>query len=144
MSNKFLRQAAGGWADGRMTDGFGMTSSEIEGRHQQLFIFDPRAVPAGPGPRRPRFALRFLMGLAVVPLGVAGRVMAEIYLELTRDAVHYQGVFAFVAITHLVLVIATAVALLSFRRRPLVVAFTVQLWIGYGIGAALLALKDLG
>jgi hypothetical protein len=120
-----------------------MTSSDIDGRHQRLIITDPRAAPAAVGPRRPGFGTRFLMGLLVIPLGIAARVMAQIYLEITREAVHYQSVFAFVTVTHLVLVLATVLAVLTFRRRPLLTLFAFQIWVGYGIGAGLLALKDM-
>jgi hypothetical protein len=95
-------------------------------------------------PKRPGFALRFLIGLILVPLGLALRVMTQIYLEITTEAVHYASVMGFVTVGHAVLVGVAIVAFLTFRRRPLMTLCAVQLWAGYGIGAALLALKDMG
>jgi hypothetical protein len=121
-----------------------MANSDLQDYHQRLIISDPRDTGTAGGPRKPGFWMRFLIGLFVIPLGIAMRVMAQIYMEITREAVHFQTVFAFVTITHLVLAIATVLAITGWRRRPLVTVFAVQMWIGYGIGAALLALKDMG
>jgi hypothetical protein len=139
MSNIFLHHGkAGRGHDDRMAN------SDLQGSHRRLIISDPRATPGVAGPRKPGFGMRFAIGMFMIPLGIAARVMAQIYMEITRQAVHYHGVFAFVAITHLVLAIFTMLAVMGFRRRPLVGVFAVQMWIGYGIGAALLALKDMG
>lgn len=121
-----------------------MADSDLQGYHQRLIINDPRAVTAATGPRRPGFGTRFAIGLFMIPLGIAARVMAQIYTEITVQAVHYQSVFVFVAITHLLLIAATVLAVTGVRRRPLMGVFALQMWIGYGIGAALLALKDMG
>ena len=120
-----------------------MANSDLHGIHQRLIISDPRAAMAPHSPRAPGFGLRFLTGMLLVPLGMAARIVAQIYLEITPEAVHFQSVLAFVAITHLVLVAATVLAVLGYRRRPLLVVVTLQMWIGYGVGAALLVLKDV-
>lgn len=94
--------------------------------------------------RKPGFGLRFLMALILVPLGIAMRILAQIYLEITQEAVHYWNLLGFVAISHIALVLVSISAVLAYRRRPLPGIIAVQLWAGYGIGVALLAIKDMG
>jgi hypothetical protein len=94
--------------------------------------------------RKPGFGVRFAMGLVLIPLGIALRVMTQIYLEITREAVHYWTVFGVVTIGHLLLIGLGILAIIAFRRRPVLTVVAVQLWMGYGIGAALLAMKDMG
>ncbi len=60
------------------------------------------------------------------------------------DAVHYTGLLVFVAATHLALIAVTAARHRDLRRRPIVGWIALIGWAGYGIGSALLALKDMG
>jgi hypothetical protein len=94
-------------------------------------------------PPKPGIAARFLIAMLLVPMGIMLRVLAQIYLEITREAVHYWGLMGVVTIGHLALICLTLMALLTYRHKPLVVIAAVRLWIGYGIGAALLILKDM-
>jgi hypothetical protein len=95
-------------------------------------------------PKKPGFGLRFLMGLVLIPLGLMLRVLSQIYLEITSEAVLYWQLMGIVTVGHMLLFCVSALALLRFRRSPLAVAAAFRLWIGYGIGAALLVIKDLG
>jgi hypothetical protein len=95
-------------------------------------------------PKRPGFGARFLIGILLIPVGIALRVLTQIYLEITQEAVHFWNVMGIVSFGHLVLICLTVIAVLNYRRRPWIVLTTVQLWIGYGIGTALLILKDMG
>jgi hypothetical protein len=95
-------------------------------------------------PKRPGFGPRLLIGMLLIPVGIVLRVLTQIYLEITQDAVHYWNVMGIVTIGHLVLICLTIMAVLNYRRKPWVVLTAVQLWIGYGIGTALLILKDIG
>lgn len=101
------------------------------------------AIPSE-APQKPGFAMRLLASMILIPLGLMLRVLTQIYLEITREAEHYWSLMGIVTIGHLVLISVTLMAVLNYRRRPLVVIAAMRLWIGYGIGAALLILKDLG
>ncbi len=93
--------------------------------------------------KRPGIWVRIGMGLFLIPLGIVIRVMSQIYLEITPDAVHFVGVMGFVIVATLGLLSISLMAAMNFRRRPVLVLIAVQVWIGYGIGTALLALKDM-
>ncbi len=146
MSNRFLRH--GILAQESFThpreDESEMTLREIDAPHQRLFITDPRAATVRTGPQKPGFAARLMLGMLLIPLGFALRVMTQIWMEITQQAVDYLAVVGFVMLGHLVLAGVSLAAVMAHRRHPVLGVVAVQIWIGYGIGAALLALKDLG
>jgi hypothetical protein len=127
-----------------------MSQSEFHARLQRISQARPEPGPAQPapkpagGPRRTGWLAISLIWFVFVPLGLAMRVLRQIYMEVTPEAVHFGGLLAFVSLSHLGLIAITAAAAFSYRSRPWLVWIALFTWAGYGIGSALMSLKDMG
>ncbi len=104
----------------------------------------PRQPPADPAPDGPRtgpgIIPLILTGLILIPLGAMARVLRPMYMEATPDWVYFNQLFAFVALTHLILILGGMIALFGFKRWPFFGKAMLMMWAGYGVGSAMMAL----
>lgn len=104
----------------------------------------PGATPAA-APIRPTGGGKvFLICMFFLPLGIAMRIARELYMDLTPEAVYFVQVLVFVVVTHLLLIGVTALAGIAHRSRGPLFWIALITWAGYGVGSALMALKDFG
>lgn len=127
-----------------------MSQSEFHARLQRISQARPEPGPSHPAPkpggapRRTGWLVLSLIWLVFVPLGLAMRVARQLYMEVTSEAVHFGSLFAFVTLSQLGLIAVTVAAAFSYRSRPWLVWIAIFTWAGYGLGSALMSLKDMG
>lgn len=127
-----------------------MSQSEFHARLQRISQAHPETGPSHPAPkpggapRRTGWLVISLIWFVFVPLGIAMRVARQLYMELTSEAVHFGSLLAFVSLSHLGLIAVTVAAVFSYRSRPWLVWIAFFTWAGYGVGSALMSLKDMG
>ncbi len=99
------------------------------------------ALRGADGPRRPGFLKILMIGMLMVPVGMAISLMTKLFLdpEITPAAAHYMTLMGFVVLAHVALAGGAITAIASRFRRSTLNYVLLFVFAGYGIASAALA-----
>jgi hypothetical protein len=100
-----------------------------------------KAATAGKAPNGPGVLKILMIGMLMVPVGMAIGLMTKLFLDpdITPEAANYMPLMAFVAAAHLALFTGVVTALVSRFRRMTLNYVMLFVFAGYGIASAALS-----